>query len=109
VPDTACIVVTTTTDSEDAARALAGSAVTARLAACGQVGAPIRTWYWWRHAVTESTEWTVTFKTTQLRYAALADHIRAHHSYEIPEIVATSIVGGDPAFLAWIRSETNTV
>jgi periplasmic divalent cation tolerance protein len=28
--------------------------------------------------------------------------VRAVHTYETPEIVATPIVAGDPAYLAWL-------
>ncbi|HEY7175483.1 MAG TPA: divalent-cation tolerance protein CutA [Micromonosporaceae bacterium] len=101
--------VTTTIDEQTAARDLARSAVTARLAACAQVAARVRSVYWWDGKVTEADEWTVTFKTTGARYPALEEHIRASHSYEIPEIVATAIAGGDPAYLAWIGTETNSV
>jgi periplasmic divalent cation tolerance protein len=109
VPDTEFVLVTTTIDSEGAARELARSAVTARLAACGQIGSPITSVYWWDHAVRELTEWTISFKTTRTRYTALAEHIRAVHTYEVPEIVATPIIEGDPAYLAWVRDETNTI
>ena len=109
MPETEFVLVTTTIDNEGAARELARSAVTARLAACGQVGSPVTSVYWWDHAVRELTEWAVSFKTTRTRYAALAEHIRAVHTYEVPEIVATPIIDGDPAYLAWIRDETNTI
>ncbi len=109
MPERAFVVVTTTIDDEDTARALATSAVTARVAACAQVGSRVRSVYWWDGDVREADEWTVTFKTTSVRYAALAEHIRAAHSYEVPEIVATPIIDGDPAYLAWIGSETNTI
>lgn len=109
VPDTEFVLVTTTIDNEGAAREIARSAVTARLAACGTVGSPVTSVYWWDHAVRELTEWTVSLKTTRTRYAALAEHIRAIHTYEVPEIVGTPIVAGDPAYLGWIRDETNTI
>jgi periplasmic divalent cation tolerance protein len=109
VPDTEFVVVTTTIDNEGAARELALSAVTGRFAACGQVGSAVTSVYWWDHAVRELTEWTVSLKTTRTRYAALAEHIRAVHTYEVPEIVATPIITGDPVYLAWIGDETNTI
>jgi periplasmic divalent cation tolerance protein len=109
VPDSEFVLVTTTIDNEDAAGELARSAVTARLAACGQVGSPVGSVYWWDHGVREQPEWPVALKTTRSRYAALAEHIRAVHPYEVPEIIATPIVAGDPAYLAWIRDETNTI
>ena len=107
--DTIFVLVTTTVDSESVARELGRSSVIARLAACAQVSSPITSVYWWDHAVRESAEWTVTLKTTRTRYAALAEHLRATHPYEVPEIVVTPIIDGDPAYLEWICTETNAV
>ena len=104
----AFVQVATTVDTEIAARDIANSAVAARLAACAQVGR-VQSVYWWAGAVTDADEWTVTFKTTGSRYAALEEHIRSQHPYEVPEILATPILAGDPAYLSWIRAETNNV
>jgi periplasmic divalent cation tolerance protein len=30
------------------------------------------------------------------------------HSYEVPEVVATPIVGGSANYLAWVEAETST-
>jgi periplasmic divalent cation tolerance protein len=100
--------VTTTTDEREAADRLAGSAVTARVAACGQVVGPINSTYWWDGKVESTEEWYVVFKTSADRYPALEQHIRENHSYDVPEIVATPIVGGNFAYLAWIDTETRT-
>jgi len=99
--------VTTTVDSPDTAGALARSAVDARLAACAQVLGPIASTYRWQGAVEQSTEWLVVFKSTVERYAALEEHVRGAHPYELPEIVSTS-VGGSTAYLGWVRAETGT-
>jgi len=107
--ETPHVQVTTTVDEQTAARDLARSAVEARLAACGQVTSRIRSIYRWNGEVVEADEWMVTFKTTAARFAALAEHVRERHPYEVPEIVATPIVDGDPAYLAWIATETNSV
>jgi periplasmic divalent cation tolerance protein len=104
----AFVQVATTVDSEAAARDMAKAAVAARLAACAQIGR-VQSIYWWVGDVTDAEEWTVTFKTTGSRYTALEEHIRAQHPYEVPEILATAIVAGDPAYLAWIRAETNAI
>jgi periplasmic divalent cation tolerance protein len=99
------LAVTTTLDDPDAARALARGVVEARLAACAQV-TPIHSVYRWRGAVEEADEWAVVCKTTAERFDELAAHIRAQHAYEVPEIVATEIVNGDPAYLDWVAAET---
>jgi periplasmic divalent cation tolerance protein len=96
----------TTIDSREAAEALARSAVEARVAACGQVSAPIHSTYWWEGKVESAEEWYVVFKTTAERYPALEAHIREHHSYDVPEIVLLPILGGNPAYLSWITAET---
>jgi len=45
-------------------------------------------------------------KTTAARYAELETAIRAHHPYELPEIVAVPIAHGLPGYLAWVAAET---
>lgn len=97
----------TTTDSRDAAEALSRSAVEARVAACGQVVGPINSTYWWQGKIETAEEWYVVFKTTAERYPALEQHIRDHHSYDVPEIVLTPIVAGNPAYLSWVTTETS--
>jgi periplasmic divalent cation tolerance protein len=96
----------TTTDSQEAAEALARSAVEARVAACAQVSGPITSTYWWDGAVESAEEWCVVFKTTAERYPALEEHIRAHHSYDVPEVVLLPILAGNPAYLSWVSEET---
>jgi periplasmic divalent cation tolerance protein len=100
--------VTTTTDSPEAAEALARSAVTARLAACGQVAGPITSVYWWEGKVDSAREWLVVFKTTSDRAEALIAHVRAEHTYDTPEIIVTPVTGGNPAYLAWLSEETRS-
>jgi periplasmic divalent cation tolerance protein len=63
--------VATTTDSREAAEVLSRSAVEARVAACGQVGGPITSTYWWEGTVETAEEWRITFKTPMDRYPAL--------------------------------------
>ena len=100
------IQVTTTVDSEEAAERLARGVVEARLGACAQVVGPIRSTYRWEGRVETAAEWMCVIKTSDRRLDALVAHIRAHHSYETPEVVATPVVGGDPAYLRWVETET---
>jgi periplasmic divalent cation tolerance protein len=99
--------VSTTVDSQEAATGLARSAVTARVAACGQVVGPITSVYWWEGALDDATEWLVLFKTTTARSEELVEHIRSRHAYTVPEIIVTPVTGGNPAYLTWIGEETN--
>jgi periplasmic divalent cation tolerance protein len=99
-------LVTTTVDDRSAADALAGSAVTGRLAACAQVGGPVTSTYRWQGAVETAAEYAVQFKTAADRVEALVAHVREAHPYDVPEIVVTPVTGGNPAYLDWVRAET---
>jgi periplasmic divalent cation tolerance protein len=98
--------VLTTVDSGEEAERLARSITTARLAACVQIVGPIRSVYWWHDAVEDAQEWQLLIKTTTGRLAELEQHIKANHSYETPEIIATEIPWGSREYLGWVTSET---
>ncbi|KAA2254907.1 divalent-cation tolerance protein CutA [Solihabitans fulvus] len=100
-------VVITTTGSAEAAEALARGVVEARLAACVQIVGPVTSVYRWEGAVQTDQEWQCVVKTTAERLDELAAHIRGHHEYELPEVVAIPVVGGLPEYLAWVTEETS--
>ena len=90
------------------AESLAHHVVEERLAACVNILSGCRSVYRWKGAVEAADGVPVMIKTTQARYAALEEAIRAHHPYEVPEIVTVPITGGWPQYLAWITEETCT-
>ncbi|HEX2145414.1 MAG TPA: divalent-cation tolerance protein CutA [Glycomyces sp.] len=96
----------TTVDSEEAALALARSAVEERLAACAQVSGPITSVYRWEGRTETAREWQVAFKTTAEAYPELEAHIKARHGYDVPEILLIPVTTGNAAYLAWIDEET---
>ena len=98
--------VETTVDGREAAERLAASVVERRLAACAQVGGPIRSFYRWEGAVQADEEWTVVIKTAAARLSDLTEHLVEIHPYDVPEIVAVPVTGGNPAYLEWVREET---
>lgn len=101
-------VVTSTTDSENAARALAAGVIEAKLGACAQIVGPITSVYRWEGDVRTDQEWRVEIKTATDQVAALIEHIKANHSYDVPEIVVTPITGGSTEYLSWLVDETRS-
>jgi periplasmic divalent cation tolerance protein len=99
------VLVTTTTDNNDEARRLAADLVTARLAACAHID-EIRSTYWWDGAVQNDPEFRIEFKTPADRADALQAAILAAHSYDVPQVIVTPILGGSPAYLQWLTEET---
>lgn len=102
------VIVTSTTGSEDAARTLASGVIEARLGACAQIVGPVTSVYRWEGAVQTDQEWRVEIKTATDQVAALTEHIKANHSYDVPEIVVTPITGGSKAYLSWLVDETRS-
>nr|WP_229685793.1 divalent-cation tolerance protein CutA [Longimycelium tulufanense] len=98
--------VVTTIDSAEGAEELAQGIVEERLGACVQVVGPIRSVYRWQGEIQVDREWQCVVKTTTARLDALVEYIRTHHDYDVPEIVATPIVGGNPDYLSWLHTET---
>jgi periplasmic divalent cation tolerance protein len=101
------LLVLTTLPERDAAESLARELLAARLAACVQIGAPVRSLYHWRGEIETADETPVAIKTRASLYAKLEAAIRARHPYELPEIVAVPITDGLPGYLEWIVSEAS--
>ncbi|GGU52164.1 divalent-cation tolerance protein CutA [Lentzea flava] len=99
-------VVTTTVDSEEAAESLAKGIVEARLGACVQI-VPIRSVYRWEGEMRVDAEWQCVVKTSAIRADELVAHIKAHHTYDVPEVIVSPVVGGNDDYLAWVSEETS--
>lgn len=100
--------VTTTVDSEETAEQLARGTTGAHLAACVQIVGPIKSVYWWQGELEDAREWQLVMKTTTERLPALEAYIKAHHSYETPEITGAEIPWGSREYFDWINAETRT-
>ena len=98
-------VVTTTVDSAEAAESLAKGVIEARLGACVQI-VPIRSVYRWDGEVRVDAEWQCVVKTSTIRVDDLVAHIKAHHTYDVPEVVVTPVTGGNDDYLVWVSEET---
>jgi periplasmic divalent cation tolerance protein len=100
------LVVLTNLPDDASARRLATTLVESRTAACVNVLSGCWSVYRWQGSTETAEEVPVLIKTTRSRYDALERELRAHHPYEIPEIVAVPVAGGLEDYLDWVRTET---
>lgn len=100
------VVVTTVTDSQQAAQQIANALIERRLAACVQVSGPITSTYWWEGEIESATEWAVAAKTTVGRAQLCKQAIVEEHSYDVPEVLVTPVIDGTQAYLEWVVSES---
>jgi len=99
------ILVVTTTDTASLAGEIATALVSAGEAACVNIVPAIRSVYRWQGRICDETENLLLIKTSTSRLEAVRSSIRRLHSYEVPEVIALPICGGDPAYLQWLRDQ----
>lgn len=100
------IIVFCTVDAAEVAQRLAAAVVEARLAACAAVSAPILSIYRWQGKVEEAREHQLVIKTRAALFPALEAFLRAHHPYEVPEILAVPVCAGSAPYMQWLAENT---
>ena len=98
--------MSTTTETRDAALALAKSAVEAKLAASAQVHGPVTSVFWHHGEFGMGDEWQVLLRTTSERYPDLERLLVDNHPWDNPEVTATAITAGSAPYLDWVRRAT---
>jgi periplasmic divalent cation tolerance protein len=98
--------VSTATATRDEAVQLAGSIVSAGLAAGAQIVGPVVSVFWHEGQYGEGEEWQVLLKTTERRYPELETHLLNNHPWDNPEVSAVPITSGSAAYLDWLDHTT---
>lgn len=96
------IVVMTTTENQVQAELIAHTLVENRLAACVQILPSMISVYQWQGKLEKSTENLLLIKTLAENYTEIEKTIKAHHPYDIPEIISLPIQSGSPGYLVWL-------
>ncbi|WP_111768010.1 divalent-cation tolerance protein CutA [Nakamurella deserti] len=104
--DEVCELVVTAPDEAWMAE-FTRSLVDRRLAACGHILTPIRAIYRWSGKVEDEQEVRVALHTRLTLVDRIVDEANQRHSYKVPCVIATPIVGGNPAYLRWVLDETD--
>ena len=97
------LLVITTVADDDSAQRLATALVEQHRAACVNILPNITSVYRWQAQVTSDQERLLLIKTTESGYTAVAEFLRAHHPYELPEILAVPVSNGSDDYLNWVR------
>ncbi len=98
-------VVSTTTDSQSHARTLAAAIVQQGLGACVQIQS-IESHYVWQGQQEQAQEWLLQIKTRTALYGELERFIKAHHTYQVPQILCLPVLAGHADYLRWLREQT---
>jgi periplasmic divalent cation tolerance protein len=97
------ILALTTCPDEVSAQAVATALVQERLAACVNRIAGLRSTYFWDARLQDESEILLIIKTTSGRLGELQARLNALHPYELPELLAIPVAGGNERYLDWVR------
>lgn len=76
-----------------------------RLCACANLVPDVRSVFRWEGQTQTDDEILLIAKTTLDALDAFKRVVVAHHSYDVPEVVALPVVGGNDAYTDWVRAE----
>ena len=103
------LVVLCTVSSDQEGRTIAGALVERGQAACVNLIPQVRSIFRWKGQVCDEAEGLLIVKTTPAMLENVRQTIRDLHSYELPEILAIPVAGGDPAYIDWVAGEIGPV
>ncbi len=98
--------VRTTIPSLAAAEQLAAAIVELRLAACVQIAGPIQSVYRWHGVINKDQEYSMSCKTSSSRQSSLIAYLKAHHPYELPEVISIQM-HATPEYANWLNDQVS--
>jgi periplasmic divalent cation tolerance protein len=103
------LLVLTNLPDRDSAQRIAHTLIESRAAACVNILAECSSVYRWQEKIETASEVPLLIKTTRAAYPRVEELIRSQHPYELPEIIAVSVVAGLPAYLQWAIQEISSI
>ncbi len=99
------IVVMITCSSKREAVKIKEALLEKRKAACINIISGVNSFFWWKGKIDSSLEVLLLAKTKKKMLRGIITLVKKIHSYEVPEIIALPIVGGNKDYLNWIGEE----
>lgn len=98
----AIVILVTSKDVEEA-ETIASYLLQEKLIACANIVENVRSLFWWEGKIAKANEALLIIKTNQNLLEKIIKAVQSIHSYEVPEVIALPIVGGNPKYLEWLN------
>ena len=100
-----CLVYITASSPEEA-QTIGRALIEERLAACVNILPGMTSLYHWRGALEQAEEAVLIAKTRRDLFEALAERVRALHSYATPCVIELPLGRVSPGYRDWLLAET---
>lgn len=94
-----------TTANTEEARRIASMLLNQKKVACVNIVPRVSSLFWWQDKIDSAQESLLIVKTKTSLLNEIITLVRQIHSYDVPEIIALPIVGGNQDYLDWIGEE----
>ena len=100
------IVILITSDSIEETDHIARVLLEKKKVACVNIVRGIDSYFWWEGKVDSARENLLIAKTRASLLPEVVALVRKIHSYDVPEVIALPIIGGNQDYLEWIDQST---
>jgi len=100
------IVVFVTAKDMKQAQGIASGLLKSKLAACVNIVPAVKSIFWWEGKIDSSSEVLLIVKTKKVLLNRLIKAVKRLHSYDVPEVIALPIIGGNREYLKWLNDST---
>jgi periplasmic divalent cation tolerance protein len=97
--------VLATAGSMEEAEKISGKLLDEKKAACVNIIPGIKSLFWWKGKKEHGEEVLMVVKSRIEILDEVMNIIKENHSYDVPEIIALPIAGGNEDYLKWLGSE----
>ena len=96
------LLITTTNDAE--AQQISRLLLEQKKAACVNIISQVNSLFRWENKIDSAQESLLIVKTKASLLSEIIKLVKEAHSYDVPEIIALPVVGGNQDYLEWIDS-----
>jgi len=102
------IMVFITAGSGPEGEQIARGLVEKKVVACVNIIPKIRSIYWWDGKVCDEEEVLLIAKSRKHLFPAICTTVKELHSYQVPEVIALSLMDGSQDYLKWVGDTIKT-
>ncbi|MCU0652518.1 MAG: divalent-cation tolerance protein CutA [Candidatus Omnitrophica bacterium] len=100
-------VILVTASSKVEAEKIAKALLKNKCAACVNIITGIKSLFRWQGKIDAAKEILLVIKSKKSKLPKIIKLVKSMHSYEVPEIIALPVIGGEKKYLRWINDSVS--